>query len=190
MIGDQARALATRIGRNEVDVSVDAPALRYPQGRLDELFSSFSHLIRNAVDHGIEPRDERIRAGKSPVGSLRVTAGSTDGALLFTIIDDGRGVDWAKVRQKALDRGLPVDTDEALAEVLFLDGFTTRDAADELSGRGIGMSAVKQAAVRLGGLVRLESTPGVGTVVSVAVPCVAVFGAPTATEWHANAAEA
>jgi signal transduction histidine kinase len=177
-ITDQARSLASRLGRSNVDAVVEGEALRYPRGRLDELFASFSHLIRNAVDHGIEPQEERLRAAKPARGTLELRSERTDDALVFTIGDDGRGVEWSRVRERALARGMPAETQADLAAALFEDGFTTKDHVDEISGRGIGMAAVAHAAHKLGGTVRLDSTWGVGTVVTVVVPAAAVFGTP------------
>jgi len=169
-LAEQTRALARRLGREPVSVVVDAPLLRVPRGRLDALLAACAHLVRNAIDHGVEDADARAAAGKPPTASIRFGARREGGALVIAVADDGRGVDWERLRAKAFARGLPVSSRRDLVDALFADGVSTRDAVTEVSGRGVGMSAVREAVARLGGSVDVVSNPGQGTAVILALP--------------------
>jgi len=133
------------------------------------------HVMRNAVDHGIEPPEVRAKAGKVENGMLRVRVTETSGAIEIGIEDDGRGIDLPAVRAKAVERGLltaehaPDATEAELIELLFQPGFTTKPAVTDLSGRGVGMDAVRSALARVGGSVRLKTRP-TGTTVTLTVP--------------------
>lgn len=169
-MADHARGLARRLGHGEVTVRVDAPHLRVPRGRLDALAAACSHILRNAVDHGLEPREARVAAGKPPVPTICFAARQDGEAVVISIADDGRGVDWSRVRERASARGLPHDTHDELVEALFVDGFSTCEVATETSGRGVGMSAVREAVTRMGGRLHIDSEPGRGTTVTIALP--------------------
>src|SRR5690606_26486264 len=131
---------------------------------IDALREALLHLVRNAVDHGIEPPDERKRAGKPPEGTIRIAAVLRGADLRVTVHDDGRGLDTSAVRERLAARGMPVpDSEEELAEVLFLGGFSTRREATAISGRGVGLDAVRSAVQRVRGSVRVRWTPGVAT---------------------------
>ncbi|MDB5411951.1 MAG: hypothetical protein JWR10_286, partial [Rubritepida sp.] len=135
----------------------------------DLLADPLLHLVRNAVDHGIESPAERIAAGKPATGRLHLLAERLPGRLIVSIADDGRGIDDSAVLARALSRGLvPPETSSrfGVAEIralLFLPGFSTRDAISETSGRGVGLDVVQDAARRAGGSVRVESVQGSGT---------------------------
>jgi chemotaxis protein histidine kinase CheA len=124
-----------------------------------------THVIRNAVDHGIEATDERSAAGKPSAGQLAIRASQAGSELLLEVSDDGRGVDWARVAVRARSLGLPADSAEDLQKALFADGLSTREAATDISGRGIGMAAILQATAALGGEIALRSQAGRGTTV-------------------------
>jgi two-component system chemotaxis sensor kinase CheA len=133
------------------------------------------HVMRNAVDHGIEAPAERAAAGKPENGMLRVRAVESGGTIEISIEDDGRGIDLAAVRQKAVERGLLAAeraasaTEAALIELVFQPGFSTKSAVTDLSGRGVGMDAVRSALARVGGSVRIKTKP-TGTTVMLTVP--------------------
>ena len=135
----------------------------------DLLADPLLHLVRNAVDHGIETRGERIALGKPATARLLLVAERLPGRLVLRFSDDGRGIDDAAVLARALQRGLisaEVAARLSQAEIhalLFLPGFSTRDAISETSGRGVGLDVVQDAARRAGGVVRVESTRGEGT---------------------------
>lgn len=155
---DKAVALAIRVGDAELDKAV-----------AERLFPVLLHLIRNAVDHAIEPRDERRRQGKPEEGRLAITCESASGTYLtLTVADDGRGIDRERVARKA---GRPVpETDEQLLGLITLPGLSTRDQASQTSGRGMGMDIVKRAVDALGGSLSLQTTPGQGTSFTLRVP--------------------
>jgi two-component system chemotaxis sensor kinase CheA len=162
-IGEQARALARRLGRGEIALSIEAGDVRLPDGVLAEFWASFAHLVRNAVDHGLETPEERQGAGKSPLGTLHLLAAIRGESFLIEIEDDGRGIDWGKLRERARAAGLPAATRADLVEALFADGISTKEGATEISGRGVGMSAVRAACEKTGGRIRVDSEPGQGT---------------------------
>ncbi|HEY3497603.1 MAG TPA: ATP-binding protein, partial [Polyangiaceae bacterium] len=133
-------------------------------------WASAVHLVRNAVDHGIETSEERRSSGKSENGSLVLRARSEAGSFVFEIEDDGRGIDWERVRARAREWGLPAESAADLERALFTDGLSTREEANELSGRGVGMAAVLGSCETLGGSIAVHSEPGTGTRVRVTLP--------------------
>jgi two-component system chemotaxis sensor kinase CheA len=139
--------------------------------RWDGLWSAFAHAVRNCADHGLQTAQERAAAGKPPRNQVRLaTAWTERGAMRLTLADDGRGIDWTKVRQRAEAAGLPATTDADLQAALFADGLSTADAVTDLSGRGVGLSALKAAAAELGGRVEVCSRPGEGTRFEITIP--------------------
>jgi two-component system chemotaxis sensor kinase CheA len=170
-IADQARALADRMGKGLIDVSVDAGRLRLPRAQWSEFWGSFVHVVRNAVDHGLEGRGERVARGKHEQAQLRLKLERVADQVRLTISDDGRGLDWDAVRRAATALGLPTETRAQLEEALFFDGLTTSTAATAMSGRGIGMGATRAACQRMGGTIHIRSEPGRGTEVEFRFPC-------------------
>ncbi|MBF0286061.1 MAG: chemotaxis protein CheW, partial [Magnetococcales bacterium] len=140
------------------------------------LKESLGHILRNAADHGIESPAERVAAGKSPVGVIRMSAAQSHGQIHLEIADDGRGVDLARVRDKALALGLisPERAREAPEEeilhLVMLPGFSTAAQVSALSGRGAGMDVVKSAVEKVGGAIHLASTAGRGTRIRLRIP--------------------
>lgn len=169
-MAEQARGLARRLGHGDIETVVDAAHVRVPRGRFDGLVAACAHLLRNAVDHGMEPRDARVAQGKAATPQMRFAATLGEGAVVFTLADDGRGVDWEKVRAKAQTLGMPHATREDLVAALFADGLSTRSSVSELSGRGVGMAAVRESVARLGGTVEIQSEPGQGTALTITLP--------------------
>jgi two-component system chemotaxis sensor kinase CheA len=141
---------------------------------IERLADPLTHMIRNAVDHGLELPDVRVAAGKPAEGVVRLTAAHRSGRVVIEVSDDGGGINRAKVRQIAIDKGLiPPDTQLGDAEIdhlLFLPGFSTAETVSNLSGRGVGMDVVKSAITALGGRVTITSQPGTGTVFSISLP--------------------
>jgi two-component system chemotaxis sensor kinase CheA len=121
------------------------------------------HVVRNSVDHGIEGPDERLRVGKPRAGRVSIESRLDGAAFVIVVEDDGRGIDWDTIRQRARLRALPYATENDLEEALFTDGITTRDAVTDLSGRGVGLSAVRQICAQMGGSIQVQSRRGLGT---------------------------
>jgi len=143
---------------------------------LDKLEAPLSHLIRNALDHGIESPPARAAAGKPPVGTIVLEARHRGGMLNVTVADDGRGVDVEQLRTRAVSRGLVAGqvadqlTDMELLEFLFLPGFSTKDEVTEISGRGVGLDAVQSMVKAVGGSVRVATQPGRQTTFLLQLP--------------------
>jgi two-component system chemotaxis sensor kinase CheA len=159
----------TRPDHKEVRLEIDARDSEIDKAVADRLLPALVHLLRNAIDHAIEPVDERVAAGKSRAGSLRVACQELGGSWLELVIrDDGRGIDREAIARRA---GRPVATDEELLEVLTTPGFSTRDTATSTSGRGLGMDIVKRVAVtELGGELGITTLAGEGTTFRLRVP--------------------
>jgi HPt (histidine-containing phosphotransfer) domain-containing protein/two-component sensor histidine kinase len=166
----QAEALAARLGKPHVDVTLDVTPARVDAERVGPLLASLVHAVRNALDHGIEPEDERRAAGKRPRAEVRLRARVNGGRLELGVEDDGRGISWANVEARAKARGLPAATSADLVEALFADGLSTAHEVTEISGRGVGLSALRAEARALGGDVSVEARAGAGTRLRVEVP--------------------
>lgn len=179
-VAEQAKSLAERLGKAGLRAQVEAGHdVRFQAERWAPFWSSFVHVVRNALDHGIERADIRTAAGKPPHGTLRLRALIDGEQLTIELTDDGRGVNWARVREKARERGLPHATEQELVEALFSDGLSTAEAVSGVSGRGVGMSAVREAARQLDGTVNVSSRPNSGTTVCFRFPVAAL----AATSW-------
>jgi two-component system chemotaxis sensor kinase CheA len=174
-LGDQAHSLAQRLGKTSLKIEVNAQGdVRFDRQRWSGFWAAFIHPIRNALDHGIESPEERARAQKPPFGKLVIAVKGDAQGVSVELSDDGRGIDFDKVRAKASAEGLPHTTEAQLLDALFNEGFSTNDQATELSGRGMGMSALREAAKTLGGVVTLQSKRGQGTTLRVRFPAAAL----------------
>ncbi|PRP95245.1 hybrid sensor histidine kinase/response regulator [Enhygromyxa salina] len=172
-LSDHARELGRQLGK-PLRVTIDAGGAQLERSLLERLQEPLMHLIRNAVDHGIEPSTER--GHKPSQATLEIIARSDGPEVVLAVVDDGRGVDVEQVRQQARERGLLSEAeaqaagpDELLA-LLFTTGFSTSKTVSELSGRGIGLHAVRRAIEGLGGEVSLTSTVGRGARCELRVP--------------------
>jgi len=165
----EVRRLAKQAGKT-IDLVFDGEATRIDRALLDNLYDPLLHAIRNAVDHGIEPADERMALGKPARGKIVLRARQEFSHIRIDVEDDGRGVDLAKVTEVALTRGTPVDDRKGALDVIFEPGFSTKDRAGDLSGRGVGLDAVKTQIEALRGMVNLATEAGRGTAVSIWVP--------------------
>ena len=132
------------------------------------------HLIRNSLDHGLETTSERIAAGKPETGNVTLNAYHQGGNIVIEIIDDGRGLNTTKIKQKALANGLideeDVLSDQEINELIFQPGFSTADEVSDISGRGVGMDVVKRNINALNGTVEVASEPGVGSTFTIRLP--------------------
>lgn len=159
----------SRPGHKEVNLEIDAHDTEVDKAVADRLLPALVHLVRNAIDHAIEPTAQRLENQKSPAGTLRVSCTEIGGSQLELIVsDDGRGIDRAAIAQRA---NRAIDNDEDLLEVLTTPGFSTRDVTSQTSGRGLGMDIVKRVAVaELGGELALVTKLGEGTTFRLKVP--------------------
>lgn len=170
-----AKELAAELGK-EAEVLVDGPELRVSMEVLDTIHTALLHVLRNAVDHGVEPPDTRVAAGKARRGSITVRVRSEPDIISVMVQDDGGGVDVEAIRQRAASQGLlsPEDAmaapDSTLLDLAFAAGFSSRATASTVSGRGIGLDAVRSGVERLGGRITLESRRGAGTTVGFQLP--------------------
>ncbi len=162
-IAEQATALATRLGKGSIDVQIESNRIRLKPDEWAEFWAASVHLLRNAIDHGLESPEERVALGKPEAGVLTLRTALDDDNFSIAFADNGRGIDWDVVANKAKTLGLPHKTRADLVNALFTSGFSTRDQATEISGRGIGLAAVRDACSKLGGRAEVASTPGVGT---------------------------
>jgi chemosensory pili system protein ChpA (sensor histidine kinase/response regulator) len=141
---------------------------------LEKITAPFEHLLRNAVAHGIEPPAERAAAGKPEIGEISIDAVQRGNEVVLTVSDDGRGLDLARIREKAVSLGLMEAGDElpdpALSQFIFWPGFSTATEVTQVAGRGVGMDVVKNDITSLGGRVELASTPGRGTTFTITLP--------------------
>jgi two-component system chemotaxis sensor kinase CheA len=177
---EHARSLARRLERGEVLVEVEAVDVRLDPQRWKSFWSSFVHAIRNAVDHGLEDPEDRLAAGKAPQGRVRLAAAFEGTELVISIQDDGRGVDWHRVAERARAANLAHASLAELEEALFSDGFSTRTEATDVSGRGIGLGALRAAVSELGGHIQLRSRSGEGTTVLCRFPSESRWSRPPA----------
>jgi two-component system chemotaxis sensor kinase CheA len=173
-----ARDTARRTGK-QVELSFVGEETEIDKVMVDALHDPLVHMIRNAIDHGIESPDERERAGKPRTGRIVLDASHQGGEVSVEISDDGRGLDRPRILEKARSRGLVAPdqklTDAEIDELVFLPGFSTKEQIDALSGRGVGMDVIKTAIERLRGRVKLRSTPGHGARLSITVPLTLAF---------------
>ena len=162
------RNLARDLGK-EVDLQIIGEETELDRSVVDEIGDPLIHLIRNALDHGLEPPDERLAAGKSRCGTVVLSAAHEGNQIVISIKDNGRGIDPDRVSRKALEKGLI--TEEQLAtmgsreilDLLFLPGFSTKEQATDLSGRGVGMDVVRTNIRKLNGIIEIKNEVGKGS---------------------------
>jgi two-component system sensor histidine kinase and response regulator WspE len=171
LVRDTARDLG-----KQVRLEVQGESTRVDRDILERLEAPISHLITNAIDHGIETPAERVAHGKPPEARLRIHARHENGRLVISVQDDGRGVDSTELRERTVSRGLVTKetasglSDAELLEFLFLPGFSTREAANTVSGRGVGLNVVQSMVQEAGGSVVVHSEPALGTTFRLTLP--------------------
>ena len=165
--------LGKQLGK-QVELVMEGQATELDKTFIEMLVDPLTHLVRNAVDHGMEDAQARLQAGKPPQGTILLRAASRGGHIHIEIKDDGRGLNRERILQKGIERGLvPPGTrpsDEELNLLIFEPGFSTADQVSDLSGRGVGMDVVRQNVRSLGGRIEVESHPGRGTTVRLILP--------------------
>ncbi|WP_345252500.1 chemotaxis protein CheA, partial [Pigmentiphaga soli] len=170
-----ARDLARQLDK-DVELLITGGETEVDKTILDELNDPLVHLIRNAVDHGIETMIERRSVGKPARGTVHLSARQTGDSIVIEVTDDGRGMDPEVIRRKAVEKGA-ISADEAATldqaqclKLIFLPGFSTRSEVSDVSGRGVGMDVVKTNIERLKGQIHIQSTPGMGSHIVVSLP--------------------
>ncbi len=162
------RDLAKRLNK-KVNLVLEGEDTEIDRSILDKLEDPLIHLVRNAIDHGIEPPEERLKAGKPEEGTIKLSAFQEGDRIIIAIEDDGRGINVEKVKKKAVEKGLITPeqaenmSDKEAYELLFMPGFSTADQVSEVSGRGVGMDVVASTIHNLRGTIEVESEPGKGT---------------------------
>jgi two-component system, chemotaxis family, sensor kinase CheA len=169
------RDLSQKLGKH-VELAMVGQETELDRTVVDALGGPMVHLVRNALDHGLESPEERAAAGKPETGTVEIAARHAGGNVVISVRDDGAGIDPAKVARKAVERGLiaeeqagEIDVARA-AELLFAPGFSTAEQATDISGRGVGMDAVRTTMRELGGEVTLQSVTGEGTTAVIRLP--------------------
>ncbi|MCW2977707.1 MAG: chemotaxis protein CheA [Actinomycetia bacterium] len=169
------RDLSAKLGK-KVDLQLSGSDTELDRTVVDALGDPLVHLVRNSLDHGLESAEDREAAGKPATGTLEISARHAGGSVLISVRDDGRGIDPAHVARKAAERGLisedaipGVDMQRAV-ELLFTAGFSTAEVMSDVSGRGVGMDAVRTTIRELGGEVLMQSEPGKGTTAQIRLP--------------------
>ncbi len=166
------RELAGRLGK-QVELHTIGEATELDKGMIEQITDPLTHLVRNALDHGIEQPDERSAAGKPAAGSITLSAEHRDGSIAIEVSDDGRGLSRERIYRKAESRGLavrPAMTDREVFQLLFEPGFSTAEEVTEVSGRGVGLDVVRRNVLALGGTVEIDSEEGRGMRVSARLP--------------------
>ncbi|OGS98590.1 MAG: chemotaxis protein CheA [Gallionellales bacterium RIFCSPLOWO2_12_FULL_59_22] len=170
-----ARDLARQLGK-DVELVLSGEETEMDKTMIEDLNDPLVHLVRNAVDHGVETIEARIAAGKPEKSLVELSARQEGDHILITIADDGRGMRPETIRNKAIEKGLitnevanTLDENQCL-ELIFLPGFSTKDEISSVSGRGVGMDVVKTNIQKLNGVVNIQSEPGKGTVLTISLP--------------------
>ncbi|MCX7349411.1 MAG: chemotaxis protein CheA [Alphaproteobacteria bacterium] len=158
----------------DVRLRTEGEATEVDKTVVELLADPLTHMIRNAVDHGLEGPEQRVAAGKPPEGTVRLAAAHRSGRVIIEVSDDGQGINRPKVLQKAIANGLvPPDTqlsDSEIDNLLFLPGFSTASTVSNISGRGVGMDVVKRSIQALGGRISISSAPGQGSTFTLSLP--------------------
>lgn len=168
-----ARDVADSLGK-QVNLVEEGDYCELDKGVIDRMADPLNHMIRNAMDHGVDTAEERQKLGKSPVATVRVSALTQDDQVKITISDDGRGLNKDKILEKSIKNGLIKKgdelTDEQIFALIFAPGFSTKDQVTDVSGRGVGMEVVQRAVEDLKGSIRIESALGKGTTFEISLP--------------------
>jgi len=157
-----------------VEMVIDGENIELDRGVLDKLGAPLEHLLRNAVAHGLEVTEERVKSGKSEIGHIRLKVSMENDEITLIITDDGSGVNLAKVKQKATEKGLLAAgqevTEQALMAVIFEPGFSTADSISQIAGRGVGLDAVRSDIAALGGRIDVSNVSGSGAMFNIYLP--------------------
>lgn len=170
-VRDACRAL-----KKDIELVIEGDDLRLDNSITEVLSKSLIHLIRNSVDHGIEPKDDRLKANKSEKGILALRFKTVGESVVVEIEDDGAGINVEKIRQKVVEKGIRSEVEakklkvEELQQMIFDSGFSTAKEVTEFSGRGVGMSMVKDSIESMNGQIHIQSVQGKGTIFKIEIP--------------------
>ncbi|MGH8442907.1 MAG: chemotaxis protein CheA [Nevskiaceae bacterium] len=167
-----ARDLSARLGKR-VRLHVEGGATELDKSLIEKIVDPLTHLVRNAIDHGLQGPDERHAAGKDETGTITLSASHRAGNVIIEVTDDGRGLDRARILASAAGRGLTLAEtapDADVWQLIFTPGLSTAESVTDVSGRGVGMDVVKRNILSLGGQVDVWSMPGEGTKVTIRLP--------------------
>ncbi len=171
VVRDLARSCDKR-----VELVMEGESTELDKTLIEAIKDPLTHLVRNAVDHGIEPPDRRLAAGKPAHGRLLLRAFHEGGQVNIEVSDDGAGLDAERIRDKALERGIITPdqaarmTEREVLRLIFLPGFSTASRVTNVSGRGVGMDVVRNNIERIGGMIELQGTRGAGTTIKIKIP--------------------
>ncbi len=169
------RDLSRELGK-KIELNIEGGELELDRTILEAFSDPLTHLVRNSVDHGIEEPDVRSSSGKGILGSLYLRARHESGQILIEVEDDGKGIDPAVIRSKAIDKNLITETeaellsDKDIIQFIFHAGFSTKEETTKLSGRGVGMDVVRNNLEKIGCMVDISSNPGKGTLIQTRIP--------------------
>ncbi|WP_404367773.1 chemotaxis protein CheA [Sphingomonas sp. MMS24-J45] len=167
------RDLGAETGK-QVVLEISGETTEVDKGVIEKIGDPLTHMIRNAMDHGIEKPADRVAAGKSPEGQITLSAEQKGARIFVRVSDDGRGIDRVRVKAKAVEKGIiPADavlSDEEIDQLICAPGFSTAETISSISGRGVGMDVVRSNVEALGGRVDITSTPGQGTCFTMILP--------------------
>ncbi|MBI5639177.1 MAG: chemotaxis protein CheA [Nitrospirae bacterium] len=171
MVRDMAGALC-----KDVELKITGEETEVDKSVIEQIGDPMVHIIRNAIDHGLEAKEERRRKGKTERGTISISAYQKGNQIVIEVSDDGKGIDLERVKKKALEKRLISEdefqrmTEEAAINLIFLPGFSTSDVATELSGRGVGMDVVKTNISKLNGYVEVTTKKDIGSVFRISIP--------------------
>jgi len=169
------RDVAAKLGK-QIDFITEGKDTELDRSVIEEIGDPLQHLIRNALDHGVEPPDERLALGKPAAGTLRLRARHADSFILIELSDDGRGINVEAVKRKAIERGVISQeqadrmTDKEAVQLIFAPGLSTAKVVSDVSGRGVGMDVVRANVEKINGSVDVESRQGKGTTFTIRLP--------------------
>ena len=166
------RDLASKLNK-QIELTLLGSSTELDKSLIERIIDPLTHLVRNSLDHGIELPDNRVAAGKSPVGNLTLSAEHQGGNICIEVIDDGAGLNRERILAKAVSQGMAVNenmTDEEVGMLIFAPGFSTAEQVTDVSGRGVGMDVVKRNIQEMGGHVEIQSKQGAGTTIRILLP--------------------
>jgi len=166
------RDLATKLNK-QIELTLMGSSTELDKSLIERIIDPLTHLVRNSLDHGIELPENRVAAGKSPVGNLILSAEHQGGNICIEVTDDGAGLNRERILAKAMSQGMAVNenmTDEEVGMLIFAPGFSTAEQVTDVSGRGVGMDVVKRNIQEMGGHVEIKSKQGSGTTIRILLP--------------------